>query len=192
MHRKMTRERYLSDAELAAFMRAVRERRHVHQPRDYAFFALIANAGIRPSEGMRLTRGDVHMSAAKPWVHVRRNHPRHAPQPVQDLVIHRDVATIVRAFIASLPDDERARKLFPFTKRQSARLYHYYAQKAGISPPRKIYALRHTAGKRMLSATSDLRLVQAIMGHVRLKATSVYLDIDPATLYHAQSALECI
>jgi integrase len=192
MFRRMTRERYLSDAELAAFMRAVRERRHVHQPRDYAFFSLLANTGIRPSEAMRLTRGDVRMGAAKPWIWVKRDHPRHAPEAVQALVIHKDVATIVRNFISSLPDDDKARRLFPFTKRQSARLYHYYAHKAQVNPPRKIYALRHTAGRRMLQHTGDLRLVQAIMGHVRLKATSVYLDIDPTRLFSAQSTLECI
>ena len=56
MLRRLTRERYLTDAELAAFMAAVRDRRHVHQPRDHALFALLANTGIRPSE-----------ARARPW-----------------------------------------------------------------------------------------------------------------------------
>ena len=82
--------------------------------------------------------------------------------------------------------------LFPFTKRQSRRLFHYYAAKARLEPRRKAYALRHTAGMRLWRYTKDLRLMQAIMGHVRLKATTAYIHSDRVDLLTAQSAIETI
>lgn len=61
MLRRMTRERYLNESELRSFTTAVRERRHVHQARDYAFFVLLANTGILPSEALSLKRSDLDL-----------------------------------------------------------------------------------------------------------------------------------
>jgi integrase len=60
----MTRERYLNESELRSFMTEVRERRHVHQARDYEFFVLLANTGILPSEALSLKRSDLDLDHA--------------------------------------------------------------------------------------------------------------------------------
>jgi len=173
MFRRMTRERYLSDAELARFMAAVRARRHVNQPRDYAFFALLANTGLRPSEARALTRGDVRIGK-RVWIRVARLHRKHAPKPITDLVLSKPVAVIVKAYVEKLPADA---KLFNFTKRQSGRLFHYYRNKAGIAASYRLYAMRHSFGLRLWRQTKDLRLIQGVMGHVRLKASATYVHV---------------
>jgi integrase/recombinase XerD len=180
----MTRERYLSDAELERFMAAVRERRHVHQPRDYALFALLANTGLRPSEARALTRADCHLEGRHPWIALHRVGKKHGPQPLARIYINRAVAAVVARYTDQLPDG----LLFPFTKRQSARLFHYYADKAGISPRRKIYALRHTVGMRLWAHTQDLRLVQAILGHCNLQATEGYVHTSDQSIRAAYAA----
>jgi site-specific recombinase XerD len=186
MLRRMTRDRYLSDAELAAFMAAVRERRHVHQPRDHALFALLANTGIRPSEALALTRADCHLGGKLPWIRLRRVGKRHTPQPTNELVIHRAVAEVVRRYVNE--SSAEVERLFPFTRRQSERLFHYYRRKAGIAQPHKIYCLRHSAGMRLVRFVKDLRLVQAIMGHSGLRATMVYAHVSPERLQAAYEA----
>jgi integrase len=185
MLRRMTRDRYLSDAELVAFMAAVRLRRHVHQPRDHALFALLANTGIRPSEALALTRADCHLGGKLPWIRLRRVGKRHTPQPTNELVINRAVADVVRRYVnEALPGD----RLFPFTRRQSERLFHYYRRKAGIVQLHKIYCLRHSAGMRLVRFVKDLRIVQAIMGHSGLRATMVYAHVSPERLQAAYEA----
>jgi integrase/recombinase XerC len=181
----MTRDRYLSDAELAAFMAAVRERRHVHQPRDHALFALLANTGIRPSEALALTRADCHLAGKLPWIQLRRVGKRHTPQPTNELVINRAVAEVVQRYVS---ESCAADRLFPFTRRQSERLFHYYRQKAGITHPHKIYCLRHSVGMRLVRFVKDLRIVQAIMGHSGLRATMVYAHVSPERLQSAYEA----
>jgi len=187
MFRRMTRERYLSDPELERFMAAVRERRHVHQPRDHALFTLLANTGMRPAEVRALTRGDCHLLGRAPWVRVYRVGKKHGPAPLPRLFLQREVSEIVAKHVASLPDGEGV-KLFPFTKRQSARLFHYYADKAGITPRRKVYALRHTVGMRLWAFTKDLRLIQAIMGHTNLQATEGYVHTSDDAIRAAYTA----
>lgn len=181
MFRRMTRERYLSDAELDRFMAAVRERRHVHQPRDHALFALLANTGMRPAEVRALTVGDCHLEGKAPWVRLNRVQRKHGPRQLPALVLQKDVAAVLARYIATITADQSV-TLFPFSKRQSARLFHYYADRAGITPRRKIYALRHTVGMRLWRHARDVRLIQAILGHTNLTATSGYIHTDPDTI----------
>lgn len=187
MLRRMTRDRYLSDAELVAFMTAIRERRHVHQPRDHALFALIVNTGIKPCEAMALTRADCHMSGKRPWIKLRRVGKRHTPIPTNELIISRQVADVVQRYVSESAG-EPGDRLFDFTRRQSERLFHYYRKKAGIVQRHKIYCLRHSAGMRLVRFVKDLRTVQAIMGHSGIKATMIYAHVSPERLQAAYEA----
>jgi len=191
MFRRMTRERFLADHELESLMAVVRSRTHLHQPRDHALFALLANTGIRPSEALALTVADCHLAARPAWIRVRRLKRRHAPEPITSLPLHPKVAKVVKRYVATLPRASTAR-LFPFTKRQSDRLFRYYAGKAGIAPTYKLYSLRHTVGMRLWRHTRDLRVMQAIMGHVHLKATSGYVHVAPERMRDAHAKLGTI
>lgn len=151
-------------------MAAVRDRKHVNQPRDYALFALLANTGMRPSEALALTRADLHVHGRPPWVRLHRQTKKNAPALTTELSIHPKVARVIACFLAESKGD----KPFPFTSRQSQRLFHYYLRAAGLQR-RKIYALRHSAGMKLWRHSHDIRLMQAIMGHVRLKAAAVYV-----------------
>ena len=187
MFRRMTRERYLSDQELERFMAVVRERRHVHQPRDYALFSLLANTGMRPAEARALVRGDFHITSKLRTATLHRPSKKRGPRQLPRLFLQKPVAEVVARYLATLPDDPTV-KLFPFTKRQSARLFHYYGDKAGILPRRKIYALRHTVGMRLWRHTHDLRIIQAVMGYTNQQGTAGYVHVDPETIRAAYQA----
>lgn len=184
--RKMTRERFLSDAELERFMSVVRSRHHVNQPRDHAFFALLANTGMRPSEARALTRDDVNPFARVPWVRVCRPKKRHAAHPITELPLHPAVARVLGRYCQTV---DRGAMLFGFTPRQSYRLFRYYAGKAGLEAHFRIYSLRHGVGMRLWRQTGDLRVIQGIMGHVRLKATSCYVHTSPERMREIRATL---
>ena len=176
MLRRMTRERFLSDAELERFMAAVRDRRHKNQPRDHALFVLLANTGIRPSEALALRRADLQLEGRAPWIRLHRAPRKHAPAPTNELEISRPVAAVLKRYCDEM---DQQQKLFAYTKRQSWRLFHYYSAKAGLPMSYRIYSLRHTAGMRLYRYTRDIRLVQAIMGHQRLVSSSIYQHLSP-------------
>lgn len=184
----MTQERFLTDAQLAALMTVVRDRRHVHQPRDHALFALLANTGIRPSEALSLTRADVHPHARPAWIRVHRVKKRHAADPITKLPLNPRVAKVLARYVDELKA-QRHDKLFSFTKRQSFRLFRYYAGKAGLPSHLRIYSLRHTVGMRLWRHTGDIRIMQGIMGHVRTKATSAYVHVAPERMRAARARI---
>lgn len=185
MLRRMSRDRYLSDAELERFLTAARERRHVHQPRDYALFVFIVNTGIRPSEAMTMRRRDMHLCGKDPWVRLRRAKLRHRPDPTNELELNREVAAVLRRHCDRIAPAERP---WGMTKRQAERLFHYYAGKAGIPPGYHLFSLRHTAGMRLYSHTRDVRLIQAVMGHRWLKAANTYVHTSRETIRQAIEA----
>lgn len=174
MFRRMTRDRFLSDHELARFMTAVRERRHKHQPRDHAFFALLANTGMRPSEALALTRGDCHLECHEPWIRLVRLKKKTKAQRFDDLVIPTHLATILRSYVVGLSDCDR---LFKFTRRQTTRLFHNYRRACGLRKV-KLYILRHTAATRLYRATRDIKVVQAILGHEKPDTSAIYAHIS--------------
>jgi integrase/recombinase XerC len=177
----MTRERYLSDAELAAFMAAVRGRTHVHQRRDYAFFALLANTGIRPSEGLALTRGDTHAESDHPWIRIWRMKKKKAIPEFDDLQLTPGVAAVVKAHLANVAMDG-ATRLFELHRRAASRLFHYYASEAGITRRAHLYILRHTAATRLYRETRDIHLVQSLLGHEKPDTTAIYAHIPRSVM----------
>ena len=185
MFRRMTKDRFLSDRELAAFMAAVASRRHKNQPRDHALFALLANTGIRPSEALALTLGDLHLAGREPWISVSRKKKR---RPSSDeLQIPADLAEILGRHAAERETDPSVR-LFPFNGRQVRKLFHHYAGLAGIARGHRVYSLRHTAATRIFRATGDIRLVQALLGHERPDMSCIYAHITRAMLsQHART-----
>jgi integrase len=188
-YRPLTRDRYLNDDELAALLDTVRARRHVNVPRDLAFFALLANTGIRPAEALALTVDDLHLGGRPPWIRVVRPVRKNTATPVTELVIHGDVARAVLPWLTRCRESGGATKLFQFTRRHSARLFRSYTARAGIRQPFKVYSLRHSVGMRLWRTTRDLRLLQAIFGHVRLKASRIYVHAPQSDLLNAMEAL---
>ena len=176
---RVTRERFLSDSELERFMAAVRERRHVHQPRDHALFALLANTGIRPSEAVALTRGDLNLDAKRPWIRVGRLKKKDV-RKFDELAIPARLAEILSGYVASplmLGND----RLFRITRRQIERLFHHYRRIAGLRRV-KLYILRHTAGTRIYRATRNIAIVQAVLGHEKPETSAIYAHIPGAVL----------
>jgi integrase/recombinase XerD len=177
--RRLRRSRYLSDDELARFMDAVRGRKHVNAVRDLAFFTLLANTGIRPSEALALTRADVHPHARPPWIRVARLKKRGGPR-LEEIQLTPAIALCLAPRVYDLPADQGAR-LFAMTPRQSQRLFHYYAHKAGIRHGH-LYILRHTAATRLYRSTRDIELVQAMLGHESPDTTAIYAHIPRSVL----------
>lgn len=177
MFRRMTRERFLSDAELEAFLASVRERRHKNQPRDYALFVLLANTGIRPSEALALTWADVTLGA-EPRIRVIRLKKHKARQQFDDLPLPHPVVVALE----SLGLGDPSAHVFEVGKRQAERAFHYYMRRAGLYDGRWLYSLRHTAATRIYRATRDIHVVQAALGHEQPDMSCLYAHLTRSML----------
>ena len=172
------RLRYLSDAELASFMSAVRARRgHRNHERDKAFFELLSVTGLRPSEAIGLVMSDLHLAGKQPWIRVRRLKKRR--ESFDELVIPDTLAGALRRYAETIGNDPSGR-LFALRQRSAQRVFHYYARVAGITRKTHLYMLRHTAATRVYRATHDIELVRALLGHDSADTTAIYAHVTTA------------
>ena len=186
----MTRDRFLSDAELARFMAAVRERKHRNQPRDYALFALLANTGIRPSEALALERADLHLSGKAPWMRVSRMKKKNSAGRFDELQLPAYTAGVLLDYVEKYAPE--AGPVFPIHRRQAERLFHTYARHSGIRERLWLYCLRHTAATRIYAATRDISIVQAILGHEKPDTSCIYAHVTREILQQHAAAMPVV
>jgi site-specific recombinase XerD len=59
----------------------------------------------------------------------------------------------------------------PMTTRQLNRLFHQAAEAAGIKKAVTLHALRHSFATHLLERGTDIRIIQALLGHDKLETT---------------------
>jgi site-specific recombinase XerD len=65
----------------------------------------------------------------------------------------------------------------PITTRQLTRQFHEAARAAGIAKRVTLHTLRHSFATHLLERGTDIRLIQALLGHERLETTAHYTRV---------------
>jgi integrase/recombinase XerD len=94
-----------------------------------------------------------------------------------------------------IPSDERW--IFPgrgehehLTTRQLSRLFHEAADAAGITKRVSLHSLRHSFATHMLEQGTDIRKIQAVLGHDKLDTTARYVRVATGLIAKLVSPLE--
>src|SRR6202790_1425722 len=98
---------------------------------------------------------------------------------------------------AGTPREERW--LFPGTKRgktmstrQLSRLFHEAADAAGIKKAVTLHALRHSFATHLLDRGTDIRFIQALLGHDKLDTTARYTRVATGMIAAIESPLDLL
>lgn len=95
---------------------------------------------------------------------------------------------------AGVPKAERY--LFPsresahMSTRQFSRFFHQTAKAAGISKRVTPHTLRHSFATHLLEAGTDIRVIQALLGHDKLGSTARYTRVATGMIAAVQSPLD--
>jgi len=173
---------WLTESELDALLAAPNRDTWAGR-RDHAVFVVAAQTGLRMSELIALSRGDVSLDAG---AHVRCTGKgrKERATPLTQLTV-----AVVRGWLTERPG-QPADPLFP--TRTGTRLSHDAIERrlaghlvvARASCPSlrnkhvTMHTLRHTAAMRLLHAGVDVAVIALWLGHEQIATTHIYLHAD--------------
>jgi integrase/recombinase XerD len=88
-----------------------------------------------------------------------------------------------------LPGNRRGQ---PMTPRQLSRLFHQAAEAAGIKKAVTLHALRHSFATHLLERGTDIRIIQALLGHEKLDTTARYTRVATGMIAGIESPLDLL
>jgi integrase/recombinase XerD len=80
----------------------------------------------------------------------------------------------------------------PMTTRQLNRLFHEAADGAGIKKGVTLHALRHSFATHLLERGTDIRIIQALLGHDKLDTTARYTRVATGMIARVESPLDLL
>jgi site-specific recombinase XerD len=80
----------------------------------------------------------------------------------------------------------------PMTTRQLNRLFHETADAAGIKKAVTLHALRHSFATHLLERGTDIRIIQALLGHDKLDTTARYTRVATGMIAGIESPLDLL
>ena len=78
------------------------------------------------------------------------------------------------------------------TTRQLNRLFHEAADAAGIKKGVTLHALRHSFATHLLERGTDIRMIQALLGHDKLDTTARYTRVATGMIAGVESPLDLL
>ena len=166
-------------------------------PKVHALLSLSYGCGLRAGEVVRLKVGDI--DSAQGIIRVVQAKGRKDRQ----VMLPADILVILRAwwkvrlsfFDRNVPLEDRY--LFPgrsghgpMTPRQLTRLFHEAADAAAIKKPVTLHTLRHSFATHLLENGTDIRLIQALLGHDKLDTTARYTRVATGMIAGVESPLD--
>ena len=161
--------------------------------------ALGYGAGLRAGEVVRLRAGDI--DSAQNIIRIVQSKGRKD----RHVMLSPEMLGLLRQWWKVRPTRHDAgvpqaqRLLFPggrtgkpMTTRQLGRLFHKTADAAGIKKAVTLHALRHSFATHLLERGTDIRLIQALLGHEKLETTARYTRVATGMISAIQSPLDLL
>ena len=161
--------------------------------------ALGYGCGLRASEVVRLRVGDI--DSAQAIIRIVQGKGRKD----RNVMLSPEVLALLRQwwkvrptrYDAGVPPEQRwlfpGRNLGrPLTTRQLNRLFHQTADAAGIRKPVTLHSLRHSFATHLLERGTDIRIIQALLGHAKLDATARYTRVATGMISAVESPLDLL
>jgi site-specific recombinase XerD len=80
----------------------------------------------------------------------------------------------------------------PVTTRQFGRLFKEAAKAAGLRKTLSLHTLRHSFATHLLERGTDIRLIQALLGHDKLETTARYTRVATGIIAKIESPLDLL
>jgi integrase/recombinase XerD len=162
-----------------------------------AMLTLAYGCGLRAGEVTRLRAGDIDSEQMIiRIVQSKGRKDRHVMLPAEVLDLLRQWWKVrPTEHDAAVPPEQRW--LFPgrgehrpLTTRQFGRLFKEAAKAAGLRKTLSLHTLRHSFATHLLERGTDIRLIQALLGHDKLETTARYTRVATGMIAKIESPLD--
>ena len=158
---------------------------------------LAYGCGLRAGEVVRLRAGDIDSEQMIiRIVQSKGLKDRHVMLPAEVLDLLRQWwKARPTAYDAGLAPEQRwlfpgRRKRLPLTTRQFGRLFKQAAKAAGLRKTLSLHTLRHSFATHLLERGTDIRVIQALLGHEKLETTARYTRVATGLISKIESPLD--
>src|SRR5215470_16398330 len=161
--------------------------------------SLCYGCGLRAGEVVRLKVK--HIDSAQKIIRVEQSKGRKD----RNVMLSPEMLDLLRQWWKARPSRDNAgtpveeRWLFPgrmrgqpMTTRQLNRLFHETAEAAGIKKSVTLHALRHSFATHLLERGTDIRILQALLGHHKLDTTARYTRVATGMIARVESPLDLL
>ena len=159
--------------------------------------ALCYGCGLRAGEAVRLKVGDIDKAQGIiRVVQAKGRKDRHVMLSPEMLELLRQWWKVRLSFHdRSVPIEDRwlfpgRKRNQPMTTRQLIRLFHEAAEAANIKKPVTLHTLRHSFATHLLERGTDIRVIQALLGHDKLETTARYARVATGLISSVESPLD--
>jgi site-specific recombinase XerD len=160
--------------------------------------SLSYGCGLRAGEVVRLKVK--HIDSAQKIIRIEQSKgrkDRNVMLSPETLALLRQWWKARRGYDATTPVQERwlfpgRRPGKPMTTRQLSRLFHAAAEAAGIKKGVTLHALRHSFATHLLDRGTDIRKIQALLGHDKLGTTARYTRVATGMIAGIESPLDLL
>ena len=166
-------------------------------PKVRVLLALCYGCGLRASEAVRLKVGDIDKSQGIiRVVQAKGRKDRHVMLSPELLDLLREWWKARLSFHdRSVALEDRwlfpgRKRHQPMTTRQLTRLFHEALEAANIKKPVTLHTLRHSFATHLLERGSDIRVIQALLGHDKLDTTARYTRVATGMIAGVESPLD--
>jgi len=162
-----------------------------------AMLTLSYGCGLRAGEVARLQAGDI--DSAQMIIRIVQSKGRKD----RHVMLPADVLTLLREWWGERPGEHdegvtpERRWLFPgrgphrpLTTRQFGRLFKEAAKAAGLTKTVTLHTLRHSFATHLLEQGTDIRKIQALLGHDKLETTARYTRVATGLIAKIESPLD--
>jgi integrase/recombinase XerD len=175
----------LSQDEVAAFLKALRH------PVYLAIAMVLYGAGLRIDEALSLEVSDV--DGARGVLRVRHGKGNRAREVGLSPALYQWLRSHWSKERPPLPYLLASRRTGrPPTQDTVRHAFAMAAEQAGITKPMKPHVLRHSYATHLLDAGTDVRVIQALLGHRSLQTTMRYTRVSTALVRSTPSPLELL
>jgi len=158
--------------------------------------SLAYGCGLRAGEVVRLKVGDI--DSAQNIIRIVQSKGRKD----RNVMLPADILGLLREWWKERPTGQdrgvpmAERRLFPgyrgkgLSTRQFSRLFHEAVSAAGITKPVTLHSLRHSFATHLLERGTDIRVIQALLGHHKLETTARYTRVATGMISAVDSPLD--